>query len=124
MKDPKLKAGDEFYDSRLNNLLACRDKYYNSVYSEEGYKDHLTNEIKYFKPSFAEKYLNHKVINNYKRFKVIQAKYQSGGSAMGHPMPDIYRVECSPVEDNSIMISFCQDTFGYNSNMEDIEQIF
>ncbi len=123
MKDSKLEVGDEFYDGRLNNLLICSDEYFNTIYSDEGFKQHLDNEIKYFVP-YAGGCPKYTTKNDYKRFKVIYAQYENGGCGMGHYMGDVYTVKCYPVEDSSIIISFAQDTFGYYTNIENIEQVF
>ena len=123
MKNSKLEVGDEFYDGRLNNLLICRDEYFNTAYSNKCLKQHLNNKLKYFVPYTGE-YSEYTTKNEYKRFKVIYAQYENGGYGMGHYMGDIYTVKCHPLENNSIIISFAQDTFGYYTNIENIEQVF
>lgn len=125
--DIKLEIGEHFYHESLNNLILCRDKYFNHVYNDENLKIHKNNSVKYY--TIDDGPTSHhttkfKYKNNWKDFVVVNAKY-GGGSNTSHynNYPDSWQVYCKPIGIDNVLIKFNQETNCYAHTINKVEII-
>lgn len=122
MKTDKLQDGQKFYHSDLNNLICCRDKFYNLCYGEEEYLKHKESDLRYYTVdnSGAFHTSSFKKSNSWKEFIVIDSRYD-GGSSGYDAYPDAWVVICKPINEPHIRIRFHQQTNCFAHTINEVE---
>ena len=123
----KLDKGELFYHPDLNNLICCRDEFFNSCYNEDDYNAHLKNDKLFYTVDNSGKFhtTNYKYLNDWKEFIVVASNWGGGGTGHGifDVYPDAWEVYCSPLENEKALIKFYQKTYCFAYTIEKVTLI-
>jgi len=124
-----MKEGDIIFHEDLNNLILCRDKYWNLVYNDEDLAKFNDSEVKRFTVDNGGEFhtSRYEEGNTFNQFKVLSIDL--GKDGYGHGYNDVYpaatNVVVCPVEDENYLIHFYTNTncYAHRIDMDKIEII-